>query len=323
MDNIFKEKCDNVFNSLKNYRFHDNKNLNMHKLMISKDDEYYSYSFNDEHTLCDLRSISKLVVCLTIGIAIDNNISINGYPLNINTKIWPLIKDYVNLSNSKNIPFLDKITLGHLLNHTMGFDKGLLFSESIRDIKHEDLLDYLFNTNIVHNPGDFFAYSNAGCFTISVLIQELLGENLSSWVSNLLFKKLDITNFKWNNYGKHCAGATGLMLSIEDLHKIGILLANKGYYNEKRIVSVEWITFIMAKSIDTPQLFDATRTFPKEGYGYGLWISKQGNVVYCDGTDGQYVVTIPKEKIVISTLGNQNNMKPITKCMESLLSYIK
>lgn len=320
--NTFKIKCDQIFHNMNNYRPENNEKLNIYKLRISRDNECYSYSLLNSKELCDIRSISKLIVCLSLGIAVDNKIRFNGEPLNLDTRIWPLIKDSVNLTNHRNLPKLEEITLKHLLNHTIGFNEGLMFSKNIKDINPDDLVNYVFNTDIVHNPGKFFVYSNAGYFIISVIIQEVLGQNLSQWIEDLLFKRIDINNFQWKNYGKYCAGATGLKLSIEDLHKIGIILTNNGCYNGKRIVSEDWVNLMMAKSIDTPKLFDASTTFPKEAYGYSLWLSKQGKVCYCSGTDGQYLIMIPKKRIVITTLGNEQNMNLITECMKGFEDYI-
>lgn len=320
--NTFKLKCDQVFHTMNNYHSECGEKINIYKLRISKDEECYNYSLVNSDGLNDIRSISKLVVCLSLGIAIDNKTMLNGSPLNLNTKIWPLIKDKVNLTNYCNLPKIEMITLKHLLNHTMGFDEGLMFSKNIKNIDPDDLVDYVFNTDIVHTPGEFFVYSNAGSFILSVIIQEGLNQNLSQWAEELLFKKIDINNYQWKNYGKYCAGATGLKLSIEDLHKIGVILTNKGCYNGKRIVSEEWVNLMMSKSIDTPKLFNSTATFPKEAYGLSLWLSKQGKVCYCSGTDGQYLIMIPKERIVITTLGDEKNMNLITECMKVFEDYI-
>ncbi|MHC1682889.1 MAG: serine hydrolase domain-containing protein [Clostridiaceae bacterium] len=318
----FKEKCDEVYTSIKDFRFENNEKLNMYKLSISKEDEVYSYTLDDSKSTSELRSISKLVTCLAIGIAIEKGIKLKNQTLALDMKIWPLLKEHVNLSNTKNLPLLENIELKHLLNHTMGFDKGLMFSDHIKNIDPDDLIDYVFNTDINHNPGEHFVYSNAGIFTFSVLIKENLGINLSEWVNEHLFQQINITNYQWTNYGKYCAGATGLSLSIEDLHKLGMVISDKGIYKGKRFISEQWIETIMTKTIDTPLSYDPTRVFPKEGYGYGIWISREGKVCYCDGTDGQYLIIIPDEKIVISTLGNQNNMKPITDCMKVFNEYI-
>lgn len=320
--NQFKIKCDKVFEAMKNYSSENGEKLNMDKMMISKEDEYFSYTFNNEHELNDIRSISKAIVCLSLGIAIDKKIMFKGSPINLDTKIWSLLKNSVNLINSRNIPRLEKITLKHMLNHTMGFNQGLMFSKDIQNMKAEALIDYVFNTDIAHEPGEFFIYSNAGTFAISVLIEEVLGQNLSEWINELLFKEIDITNYEWKNYGKYCAGATGLKLSIDDLHKIGIILTNKGGYKGKRIVSEEWVSSMMTKSIDTPRMINPKGVFPKEAYGYDLWLSRQGKVCYCDGTDGQYLIMIPEEKIVITTMGDQKNMRPITECMKDLMRYV-
>jgi hypothetical protein len=52
--------------------------MNMDKMMISEEDEYFSYTFNNENRLNDIRSIAKAIVCLSLGITIDNIIFFYG-----------------------------------------------------------------------------------------------------------------------------------------------------------------------------------------------------------------------------------------------------
>src|SRR5207245_4450404 len=107
------------------------------------------------------------------------------------------------------IPKLKRVRLRHLLTHTIGHDEGLMFSKDIKDRDQDNLLEYIWNSKIVHEPGQYFVYSNAGPYLISALIQEELGVNLSQWINDLLFEPLGIEIFEWKNYGKYCAASSG------------------------------------------------------------------------------------------------------------------
>ena len=259
---------------------------------------------------------------------IENGLTLRGEPLSLETKIFPFFKDMVNITNSENTEKWEQVTLWHLLTHSIGFAEGLMFSKQIKDKDPDTLLEYIFNTDIVNTPGTTFVYSNVG--TLSVLIQEELGINLSEWINQILFQKIGITSWEWKNYGKYCAGATGLLLYHNDLHKIGEILLNKGMYNNMQIVSSEWINLMTTRQISTfggefpngqriePTVYDPNRVFPKWGYGFFVYICENGNF-YIDGTDGQYIIVIKDKGTLITTFGHQSDMKPITKCFRELL----
>ena len=316
--NMDKVVFQSVVRKFEEARDKESNLLNMSGIIISQGTNIFKHKFKNEDVLNDLRSISKPIISMALGIAIENGLQLNGQPVTLDTKIYPFFKDKVNITNTNNIDKLEDVTLRHVLSHTIGYADGLLFSKDIKERDPFTLLDYVFNYDIVYEPGERFVYSNVGPYIISALIQEELGINLSEWVNELLFKKINIINFEWKNYGKYCAGASGLKISIDDLHKIGLILIDNGKYEGQQIVPQYWIEMMRKVQVLTPTMYDETRVFPKYGYGFYLYICKNGNY-YCDGTDGQYLIILPHKGIVITTFGYQSDMKPITECFRELL----
>ena len=322
--NIFKRNVmnDKIFKSvvekLQTIKDKEGNLLNMDSIIISHGDNVFKHNFKNEDTLNDLRSISKPIVGLALGIAIDNGLQLNGEFFTLDTKIYPFFKDKINFTNKNNIDKFKKVTLKHVLTHTIGYAEGLLFSKKIKDKDPFTFLEYVFNFDIVYEPGEHFVYSNVGPYIISALIQEELGINLSDWIKSILFDKIDIHDYSWKNYGNYCAGATGLKLSHEDLHKIGTILINKGQYKGKQIVPKNWIEQMTKIQVLTPIMYDEKRVFPKFGYGFFIYICKNGSY-YIDGTEGQYLIVIPEKDILITTFGHQPDMKPITECFREIL----
>ena len=292
--------------------------LDMDSLMISQGDEVYKHKFKGEDSLHNLRSVSKPIIGLTLGIAIENGLKLGGETITLETKIFPFFKDKIEITNYKNILKLEEVSLKHLLTNTIGYADGLLFSNDIADKDPFTFLDYIFNYDITYNPGETFIYSNVGPYIISALIQEELEMNLAEWVSRNLFQKIGIKNFEWKNYGNYCAGATGLKMSHDDLHKIGHILLDKGLYKGQQLVRSDWIEAMTKIQVLTPTMYDDERVFPKYGYGFYIYICKNGNY-YIDGTDGQYLIVLRDKGILITTIGHQSDMKPITECFRELL----
>lgn len=313
-----KALFDSVVTSLTQARDKDGLPLNMDSIIVSQDDRVFRHDFSAEDGPIDTRSISKTVVAMAIGIAIEQGVKFGSIRLSEDTLIWPFLNGKAHVTKTSNLERLRKIKLRHLLNLTMGYDSGLLFSKDLKGMDQNQLLEYLLNYDLSHDPGEHFVYTNAGHYIFSAIVQEILGVDLAQWVAELLFSKIGIRDFEWKKYGRYCIGSSGLMLRNRDLHVLGQILVNQGEHDGKQIVPKDWVQLMRSPMTLTPSMYDPSRVFPKYAYGYGLWVCQNGNY-YVDGTDGQYLIVIPRRRIVITTLGHQGDMKPITKCLTSLL----
>jgi CubicO group peptidase (beta-lactamase class C family) len=307
-----------IIASLEAARDEGNQPLKMDSLMITKGNDTFVHHWSARHKMKDLRSLTKPILCMALGIALENGLNLRGERIDLNTRIWPFLEDRVKITNCRNAPLLKKVTLRHLLTHTIGFDHGFMFREDVKQRDQNSLLEYIFNTSIVHEPGAHFVYSNTGPYIISAWIQNELGIDLASWIAPLLFDPLFISEFSWNKYGPYRAGCTGLHLSHEDLHKLGKLFLTGGVHNGKQVVPFRWLDSMKTLHIERPVTFQGAPALPKYGYGFYLWLCESGTF-YCDGTDGQYLIVIPHKNTLITTFGNQPDMKPITECFRPLL----
>ena len=286
--------------------------LKMDGVMISDSNTTYERFFSDPNKTYDLRSISKVFTNLCLGYVMlkDNSIGLDSY-------VWPYFEKEVNITNSDNLVFLSHLKIKHLITHSMGFNDGLLFSSSVKEIGEDKLIEYVFNYPIMHEPGTHFVYSNAGPYIVSVIIQKVTGLSLSEIIGRYLFSKIGITDYKWKKYGQYNAAATGLSLKHKDLHKVARIIDNNGIYDGLQVIPFDWLQKMRSPQIATPSMYTPSRAFPKHDYGFGIWICGDGNY-FCDGTDGQYIIFIPSKKIVISTTGHQPDMKPIGECFKIL-----
>lgn len=308
-----------IVNCLQQAKDNQNSSLNIFSLMLSQGDTTFRYDFQEPVKPREVRSLSKAVVSLAVGAAIDQGVKLGGEPISEGLKIWPYFEPWMKLENRANLARLRKVELRHLLNMTTGFDQGLLFKKDLKDQPLDQLLEFALNFDLAHEPGTYFIYSNVGAFIISALIQETLGVSLADWVNDLIFAPLGIHQYQWRKYGKYCIGASGLILAIEDVHKLTELLLNDGRLNNKQIVPKWWLDKMRSPISLTPDVYDEKSALPKYAYGYGLWICKDGKY-YCYGTDGQYMIVLPKHRICISTLSDQSDMDPIAECFRHLLN---
>ena len=266
-----------------------------------------------------IRSLSKLVVSLCIGIAIDSGkYFVDNDQLSLNTRIWSTFREKVNLVNTTNTIYLEKITIKNSLTQTTGYSNDeLLFSTSLKNENIYKLIDVVFNEPINIEPGKLFVYSNASAFILSAFFQELTGENLYQFAQRVLFMPLNIFNHSWINYGNYCAGATGLYLMSEDVHKLGKLMLNKGVWNNTQIVSEEFVDEMIKNHVGINYKKEQKYALSPSAYGFFIWIYNNG--YYISGAKGQYIIVKPYKKMVISILSNQEDTIPLLDCLKDIL----
>lgn len=285
--------------------------LNIDSIFLEQNGEIDKIFYNKE-CLHELRSCSKLLIAMAIGIAIDRNM------ITLNSFIYPSIKNVVNINNKKNIEKIKKWKIKDLLTHTTGYESQMMSEKYIKDIKKNQLLDYALNYNIPYDVGTRFAYNNVEPFILSVFFQEKFGINLTDFINENIFKKLSIKKIEWNNYGKYCPASTGLYLTHSDFHKIGKLLLDNGKYNDIQVIPETWIKEMCSLQLKTPSVYKSERVFPKIGIGYYTFISKNG-YIFRDGAEGQYIIVNKEKNLLITIMSQEKEMKNITEILRNLI----
>lgn len=288
-------------------------NLNVHYFGYFKNNTTSIHNFKKDTSKKDVRSISKTVLTLITGIIIETT------DLSLESEVYPIIKDHINLKNTNNIEMLKKVKIKHCLNHTLGFDKVLMMRDDIKDLKNNDFLNYIVNEKIVYEPGTFYLYSNAGFYLLSAVLQIYLEEDLNSFAKKHFFDRLNIHNYTWEKYGPYLAGATRLWLYPNDLMQIGKLLLNNGIFDEHQLVSKSWIDYMKQKSFETPKQDTPNRLFRRYAYANGMWIAKEKDIFFAHGTDSQMLVISPKDKKIILAQSIHSNLEDVEIIINDLL----
>ncbi|MEV4343492.1 serine hydrolase [Actinoplanes sp. NPDC049596] len=292
--------------------------LQMKSVIISDPRGYLKKDFIEHPTPTDLRSISKLVVSLALGVAIESGVQLRGEPLSLDTRIAPFFADFVVSKAGDEKKFAEEIRLRHLITNTIGHRNGFLFRADVGGRDPNSLLDYIFAQPLEYPPGTHFSYSNVGWYLLSAIVRDELGVPLSQWVEGMLLRRLGILNFDWVKYGLYEAGATGLSMANEDLHKIGQLLLQGGRFGEERIVPESWIKAACSPVIAASSGYDPSSPLQASGYGYGIWVCEDGTL-YCDGSGGQFLIVIPAKSRVITALTESGDTLRVSTCLRPVL----
>ena len=288
----------------------DEFGLSIDSLYIQSKDSLNVIINSDE--LHELRSSSKLLVAMAMGIAIENNL------FSLEEKVYNCLEKYITNDNNKDK--IKKWTIRTLLTHTTGYDKMLMSNKEIteKNLDKSKLLEYVLNYDITNEPNTTYIYNNVEPFIISVLFKEKYNIDLEDYIKENIFNKIEINNYSWEKYGEYCPGCTGLYLLPKDFHKLGMLILNDGVYNNVSVVPSNWINEMIKMQIETPHMVKNERLFPKYGAGYFTFISRDG-YIFRDGTNGQYIIINKEKELVISIMSSEKNMSNITEIFRNIL----
>ncbi len=275
--------------------------LNVKGVFSTFNDVTVCQTFNGGDCLQEVRSLSKFVLGMCIGVL--HEIDSSSFPIEM--EIWPYIKMHYN---GKVLPApsteLKQAKVWHLLTQTIGFEKKeLLFSHTVKDINPELYLDYLLKEPIIYENGEKFCYSNASAYLLSVVFQQFLGMNLYDFAIDKLFNPLKIDSHEWGNYGSYCCGATGLKLHCKDIHKLGILVLKNGVWNNRRIIHSEYLKDMTSAKVKIEDPTFVNKPLSPTHYGYFTFIDKEKNY-FANGARGKYIVVLPEKSLVLTVIAD-------------------
>lgn len=284
--------------------------LNIDSIFVEHDGKIDKFFYNEEK-LHELRSCSKLLVAMAIGIAIDKKM------LTLDTKVYSILKKLVDIKNEK----IKKCDIKTLLTHTTGYKEMIMTAKEIKEknLDINNILNYVLNVDIPYQVGTKFVYNNVEPFILSVFFQEKFKIKLSDFINENIFKKIDIKKYQWDDYGKYCPGCTGLFLKHSDFHKIGKLLLNEGVYNGIQVVSKNWINMMCSLKFEISSVYKTKVALPMLGAGYYTFISKEG-YVFRNGSNGQYIILNRDNNLLITIMSSEENRENVMEILRILFS---
>lgn len=264
-------------------------------------EEYYDGQ--DINTRHDMRSVSKSVYSLLLGIAIDR-----GFIQSINDPVLKYIKDrQVKKNPDKRKPemtFSDFLTMSSGLDCN-DWDKKSKGQED-KVYRKKDWIQYTLDLPVIHDPGTVTAYCTMGVTLVAEAIRQASNMEIDEFAETYLFKPLQITNAEWGHTSKKKnipSSAKRLYTTSRNLAKIGQLILNEGKWDSKQIVSKEWIANSTRRHTRLANL----------DYGFWWWnmpfkhAEKQFNAISATGNGGQYIFVIKELNAVAVFTGGAYN----------------
>jgi CubicO group peptidase (beta-lactamase class C family) len=208
----------------------------------------------------DLRSISKSVTSLLVGIAFGEG----RFP-----SLDASVIDYFPEHGALKTADKAKLTFRHLLMMAAGleWDESLPYTDprnsEIRMINAGDPVGFVLRQPMRSPPGTIFSYNGGATTVLGAALERATRSRIEDYARDRLFRPLGITDFEWVRMPNGMtAMASGLRLRPRDTAKLGRLLLTQGSWNGRQVVPPSWIA-------ESTQPRMAVDSFFR--YGYQWW----------------------------------------------------
>jgi CubicO group peptidase (beta-lactamase class C family) len=247
-----------------------------------------------------MRSISKSIVSLLTGIAIDRRL--------IEGPDAPVLQYFPEKASAAAEGWA-QVKLGDLLTMSSGmaWDENRAWTDPRNDEPHllsePDPIRYVLSKPVVDAPGTRWNYSGGSVELLGAIIARRSEQALDAFARDALFGPLGITDFEWQTYpnGK-IAAASGLRLRPRDATKIGQLILDKGLWQGVRVVPADWIEQSVAPRFQAIGYFGGLFFYGRLWWlGRSLSDGQEVQWISAMGLGGQRLFIVPSLDLVVTS----------------------
>ncbi|MBT8437655.1 MAG: beta-lactamase family protein [Gammaproteobacteria bacterium] len=279
----------------------------------------------------DLRSVSKSVTSLLLGIALGDDFE---------TALSRPIIEYFPEFADQVAPGVEQVTLHQVLAMSAGFkwnEMVMPYANKKNDERRlyyaPDPVQYALTRPLHTKPGESWYYNGGMTMVIAALIEKISGKPFLEFAREKLADPLGISeaDVEWRGLGiwpsrpTLPSAASGLRATARDLAKIGSLVLHEGRWKDRQIVPRAWVLASTQRHME--QTYPGWSLDGIYGYGYQWW---HGNfsgeygdftAITAVGYGGQRLFVIPEKKLAVTIFaGNYGN--GIWRMSEQVLAEI-
>ena len=242
--------------------------------------EYYK-SGTSQDTLRNTESVTKSILSLLVGIAVDQ-----GVISSLDQPVAALLPAGTTTARE-----LDRQpTIRHLLTMTGGYVAPGRVSGA-----NSDNAKYLANRPMKAQPGVEFLYDNLAANLLAIAVENATVRGAADFAQQDLFAPLGIDAFTWQKGPNgHNYGFGGVSLRTRDMAKLGQLMLQEGRWNDRQVVSKAYASEAVRRQTPDSQ--------PPYGYLWRVTPSASARqTFFANGFGGQYIWVHPPLDLVVAT----------------------
>jgi CubicO group peptidase (beta-lactamase class C family) len=232
----------------------------------------------------NVKSVSKTVVSLLIGIALERNV-IPTVDATIEALAPELLPDGAE-AGAARITIGDLLTMRAGLERTSGPNYGAW-------VQSTNWIADALSRPMVAAPGGQFLYSTASYHILGAILTRRTGQTLLALARGWLGEPLGIEVAPWTRDPQgYFMGGNNMALAPMDLVRIGQTVLAGGVWDGRAVIPPRWI--------DTSWQPRARSPFSGDDYGYGWFLTQMDgeSVAYARGYGGQMLFVAPNKGIV-------------------------
>jgi CubicO group peptidase (beta-lactamase class C family) len=160
-------------------------------------------------------------------------------------------------------------------------------------------------------PGSYFLYNNWDFNAAGGIFEKLTNSDIYETFEHDVAIPIQMQDFKIEKQQKIGDStksnylAYHFWLSTRDMARIGLLMLNSGNWRGEQIIPADWVKLTTSIFTPTSQMNPPKMRDWNLAYGYMWWILQSDNELfdgayYAAGAYGQYILILPKLKMVIS-----------------------
>lgn len=204
----------------------------------------------------------------------------------------------------------EAVTLKQLMSHVSGVqhsrnERGLN-SEQFKALR--DTRAYAFAQPLENPPGTSWRYNNTGMILTVAMIEAIAGESLPKYLERRLFRPMGIRSASWLRDGAGNAyGYMGLIISAEDLAKLGQLVLDEGMWDGKPLIDKAW----MRESTQQPAFPKLNGIQSLVWFVQGLPPEPPPFFIQHSGDGGNWLLVFPQLKLVAVRVRDSSQQDPV------------
>ena len=194
-------------------------------------------------------SVAKLFTATMIGMLYDQ------HKIDLDEKVYPILQKH--FPEKFDAKWKD-VTVADVMRHRWGIGQGGFLDIDAKGISKyptNDFLGYVLAQPLPKVIGKDNVYTDAAYYLLSRIYSERSGEKMDVAMRRDLLIPLGFDEYAFSTcpYG-YPIGGTGMYISTEDMCKLGILYAQRGLWQGKRLLSEKFVDEVFKRGLSlTPR----------------------------------------------------------------------